>query len=68
MQPPLAESKYFQDIRVYGHISICQNLREGSSYCLQDQKNYRLILKREEIEVPNSLHEPFLESFHKSAQ
>ena len=45
-----------------------KSLREGSSYCLQDQKNYRLILKREEIEVPNSLHEPFFESFHKSAQ
>ena len=61
MQPPLAESKYFQDIRAHGCMSICQDLAEGSTHFLQDQKNYRLILKREEIEVPNSLHTPFFD-------
>ena len=42
-------------------MSICQDLAEGSTHFLQDQKNYRLILKREEIEVPNSLHTPFFD-------
>ena len=59
MQPPLAESKYFQDNGTNSSSTLpnsygsCGAAAAAASRIsgAQDQKNYRLILKREEIEA-----------------